>query len=215
MRFSLMRRSYFHNGNDNKKPGVYTGRLWASGERRILWASHPARPCMCVWGYLSGLFPLSFKPHPKGAQQPCILTPGCGPYGSLFWKSSSPLGQPPMPEISSAAILGSQEQHNTDVHSCDEFRFTFNSWGVEMTAGAKGLTLASCTVFPVCLESRAAYSSAVCLQVLSPRFWPMYSAGIFSRLSTTGPRSATDMPSMGMSPMGKPGGEGEERHAGT
>lgn len=66
--------------------------------------------------------------------------------------------------------------------------------------------MASHTAFPVCLESRAAYSSAVCLQVLSPMFRPTYSSGIFSRLSTTGPRSVTDMPSMGTSPTGKPGG---------
>ncbi|KAL0612963.1 hypothetical protein AAY473_016432 [Plecturocebus cupreus] len=68
---------------------------------------------------------------------------------------------------------------------------------------SSGAILASCTSLRVCLVSRAAYSLAVCLQELSLMFWPTYFSGIFRSLSSTGPRSDTDMPSMGTSPAGK------------
>lgn len=133
MRFSLMRRSYFHNGNDNKKPGVWTGGLRVGGERRVLWASHPPSQaryvCVCGGGALSLWPPPSSLPSrhiPKEPSSPAFsllaLAPTVPASGNLPPHLVNHLCQ----KFHSAAILGSQEQHSMDVHSCDEFRFTFS-----------------------------------------------------------------------------------------
>lgn len=98
---------------------------------------------VCVWG--PSLWPLpSFLPSrhiPKEPSSPAFsllaVAPTVPSSGNLPPHLVNHLCQ----KFHSAAILGSQEQHNMDVHSCDEFRFTFNSWGFEMTSRGRGAHL--------------------------------------------------------------------------
>lgn len=128
IRFSLMRRSYFHNGNDNKKPRVWTGRLRVSGERRVLWASGPPSQAMYVSG--CSLWPLpSFLPSrhiPKESSSPAFSCLALAPTVPSSGNLPPHLVNYLCPKFHSAAILGPPKQHNMDVHSCDEFSFTLS-----------------------------------------------------------------------------------------
>lgn len=80
------------------------------------------QPGVCVCRTTSLASSLLFKSHPRAAQRPWPWP----------WPLLSPLpgNLPPhlvnclSQKFHSAATLGSQEQHDTNIHSCDEVIFT-------------------------------------------------------------------------------------------
>ena len=112
-----------------KKP---KGLDWKTEDQRgvegTVSSAHPGRPSVCVG---VGRRPLSLasspfsslKSHPRGAQQPCTFTPGLDTTVLSSWKPSNLVNHLSQ-KLHTAITLGSQEQHNVNAHSCDEFRFT-------------------------------------------------------------------------------------------
>ena len=131
-RFSLMRRSYFHNGND-KQETKHLGRLKVSTERLGPWAScppsqaNPARPSPYLHACIGLPLWLTHSSFTHIPEQPSTSV-----FSLLALAPTVPSTRNLLPHLVNclsqkfhlAARPGSQEQHDTSIHSCDEVRFT-------------------------------------------------------------------------------------------